>query len=260
MSWGFGSGITDTVKKLLIINGICFVLEYLFPRIIIPLFALNPQVVVSRFFIWQFVTYMFLHSRIDHIGWNMFLLWMFGSEIERMWGPKAFLKYYLITGIGAGIIHVIFSGSSAIGASGAIMGVLVAFALMFPDRRVMLLFPPILLPAKILVLIYAGIDILIGVSGSPDGIAHFAHLGGALVGYLYLKYDWRWSALKKRFEDWQRKRRMRVVHRQEEEKEKLRRLVDQVLDKANDVGMENLTRDEKLLLKKASQILNQEKD
>jgi membrane associated rhomboid family serine protease len=221
----------------------------------------------SRFYLWQFFTYMFLHGGMFHLLFNMYALWVFGCEIERMWGPKAFLRYYFITGVGAGIIHTLitpFSMVPTIGASGAVLGVLTAFAMMFPDREItMLLFfiLPVRMRAKTMALLFAGISLLSGVLGSTDGIAHFAHLGGMLVGYLYLKkYDWRGGALKKRFKDWQRNRRLRIVHQKEEEKEKMQQLVDQILDKANEVGMEHLTRDEKLLLKRASKILNRNKD
>ena len=266
MSWGLGSGITDTVKILIIANGAVFLLLMMVGSPLITAFGLIPRWTWSRFFIWQLFTYMFLHGGMFHLFFNMYALWIFGCEIERMWGPKAFLRYYFITGVGAGIIHTLITPMSmvpTIGASGAVLGVLAAFTMMFPDRELTLLLFfifPVRMKARTMALLFAGISLFSGVLGSADGIAHFAHLGGMLVGYLYLKYDWRWDALKKRFKDWQRKRRMRVVRRKEEEKEKLRRLVDQVLDKANEVGMENLTRDEKLLLKKASQILNKDKD
>jgi len=266
MSWGLGSGITDTVKILIIANGAVFLLLMVAGRPLIAAFGLIPKLTWSRFYIWQFFTYMFLHGGMFHLFFNMYALWVFGCEIERMWGPKAFLRYYLITGVGAGLIHTLITPMSmvpTIGASGAVLGVLTAFAMMFPDREItMLLFFifPVRMRARTLALLFAGISLFSGVLGSADGIAHFAHLGGMLVGYLYLKFDWRWDALKKRFGDWHRKQHMRVIHKKEEEKEKLRRLVDQVLDKANEVGMENLTRDEKLLLKKASQILNQDKN
>ena len=209
---------------------------------------------------------MFLHGGWFHLIINMYALWVFGGEVERMWGPKAFYRYYFITGIGAGIIHSLIAlatGSGmvpTIGASGAVLGVLTAFAVMFPDRQItMLLFfiLPVTMKARTLALLFAGMSLFSGMAGG-GGIAHFAHLGGMLVGYLYMKQDWRFTALTNKFHEWRRRRRMHVHTRDEEEMEKLRRLVDQVLDKANDVGMENLTRDEKLLLKRASKILNRE--
>ena len=265
MQWGIGGGITEAVKLLLIVNGIVYLLQMVVgPRLIVAL-GLIPRWAWSRLFIWQFATYMFLHGGFFHILINMYALWVFGCEVERMWGPKAFYRYYFITGIGAGIIHTILTPLSmvpTIGASGAVLGVLTAFAVMFPDREITLLLffiLPVRMRARTLALLFAGMSLFSGVIGSTDGIAHFAHLGGMLVGYLYMKQDWRFNALKNTIASWRRKRRMRIIREKEENLEKLRELVDRVLDKANEVGMENLTRDEKLLLKRASKIFNKEK-
>jgi len=260
--FGMGSQLTQGVKNLLIANGIVFVLFWMIgdQNPIFYYLALIPKLTWTKFFIWQLVTYMFLHGGFLHILLNMYALWMFGSEVERMWGTKAFYKYYFITGIGAGIIHTLITPNSMIptlGASGAVMGVLTAYAMMFPNRRItMLLFfiLPITMRARTLALLFAGISLLNGMAGSPDGIAHFAHLGGMVVGYLYIKQDWRFSAFFGKMKTWFRNRRMRVVQNEEEDLDRLRHLVDSVLDKANTVGMENLTRDEKILLKRASKI------
>jgi membrane associated rhomboid family serine protease len=270
---GIGGGrITNAVKNLIIANGAVFLLQMLMNRFpefnYIKIFGLVPAQAVTQFNIWQFVTYMFLHANLWHILINMFVLWMFGCEVERMWGPKAFYKYYFITGIGAGIISILvryITGGdpsiATVGASGAVMGVLAAFAVMFPNRVVTLLLMfviPVRMKAKTLVLIFAGISLLSGIGGG-DGIAHFAHLGGMAVGYLYMKRGSLFKNLSQRFGSTDNQRRMRVVRRKQEELDKLRRLLDQVLDKANEVGMENLTKDEKLFLKRASKILNKEK-
>ena len=267
--WGIGGGgITDAVKNLLIANGVAYLIQMVVgPRIILAL-GLVPALAWGRFFVWQFGTYMFLHGGLFHLVINMYALWVFGCEVERMWGPKAFYRYYFITGIGAGIIHSLIAlaaGSSmvpTIGASGAVLGVLTAFAVMFPDRQITLLLffiLPVTMKARTLALLFAGMSLFSGMAASGN-VAHFAHLGGMLVGYLYMKQDWQFSALKNMYHEWRRKQRMHVDQKDEAEEEKLRRLVDQVLDKANDVGMENLTRDEKLLLKRASKILNREDD
>ena len=260
MQWGIGGGgITEAVKMLLIANGIGFVIQMLLGPRMIYFLGLVPRLAWSRFFIWQFVTYMFLHGGFFHILINMYALWVFGCEVERMWGANAFYKYYFITGIGAGIIHTLLTPLSTIptiGASGAVLGILTAFAVMFPDRQITLLLFfvfPVTMRARTLAFLFAGMSLLSGVLVT-DNVAHFAHLGGMLVGYLYLKKNLKFDALFEPFKRWKRQRRMRVVKENEEELEKLRRLVDKVLDKANEVGMENLTRDEKLLLKKASKI------
>lgn len=267
MQWGIGGGgITEAVKRLLIANGICFLLQLILRDQMILAFGLRPHFAWSRLFIWQFVTYMFLHGGFFHIFFNMLILWFFGCEVERMWGPKAFYRYYFITGIGAGLFYTLINPLSTIptiGASGAVYGVLTAFAVMFPDREITLLLffvVPVRMRARTLALGAAGISLLNGVMGSTDGVAHFAHLGGMLVGYLYMKQDWQFAWLKERYDGWKRRRRMRIVRQKEENLDKLRKLVDQVLDKANEVGMENLSRDEKVLLKRASKILSKEKN
>jgi len=269
MNLGIGGGLTEAVKKLLIANGIMYVLQFFIGMSTqnhIFILGLVPKLAWSRFHVWQLVTYMFLHGNLFHLLINMYFLWMFGSEVERMWGAKAFYRYYFITGIGAGIIHILITPNSmipTIGASGAVMGVLTAFAVMFPNREITLLLFfifPIRMKAKTLVLLFVGISLLSGIQGSPDNIAHFAHLGGIVVGYLYMKRSWNLGKVKEKFREMNRRRNMRVVQKNQQEMDKLRRLLDQVLDKANDVGMENLTRDEKLFLKKASDILNKEKN
>ena len=261
MQMGFGRGITDTVKKLLIANVIVFFLQMIGRGQLVSVFGLVPYWTWSRFYIWQFVTYMFLHGGFWHIMINMYMLWMFGCELERMWGSKAFLKYYFITGIGAGLFYTLLSATSTIptiGASGAIYGIMTAYALMFPERKIMWIFPPIIMNVRTMVLIWIGISVVSGVFGSADGIAHFAHLGGALVGYLYVKQDWRLNAWIEQIRQWNRRRRMRVYREKKEDIDELRRIIDSILDKANEVGMENLTREEQQLLKRASKIIRRE--
>lgn len=250
------------VKTLLIANGIVFVLQMFVGPSVVYVLGLVPKLAWSRLYLWQFGTYMFLHGGLLHLALNMYALYLFGSEIERMWGPKAFLRYYLITGVGAGLFHTLLTPMSTvptIGASGAVLGVLTAFAVMFPDRQITLLLffiLPVTLRARTLAIGYAVISLLSGASGSPDGVAHFAHLGGMLVGYIYLKRGGGLSGLKDWYTHWKRRRNMRMHQERQQELDKLRRLADAVLDKANAVGFENLTRDEKSILKRASQVLN----
>jgi membrane associated rhomboid family serine protease len=147
-----------------------------------------------NFYPWQLVTYMFLHGGFMHLLFNMFALWMFGMELENVWGSRKFLLYYTICGVGAGISNLLigplFEGVAGptVGASGAIYGVLIAFGMMFPDRPIFVYF---LLPirARYFVLIYIGIELFYGVTGTADHVAHFAHLGGAAVGFVYLTLD-----------------------------------------------------------------------
>lgn len=144
-----------------------------------------------NFGVWQYITYQFLHGGMAHIFMNMLGLWMFGTEISHIWGGRRFLVYYLLCGIGAGLVHSVVmlitgDGAPTVGASGAIYGVLVAFAMMFPDRIVLMgFFIP--MRAKYAVLVFAALELYNGVTGSVSGVAHFAHLGGALVGFILIK-------------------------------------------------------------------------
>jgi len=151
------------------------------------------------FYPWQVLTYGFLHGNFAHIFFNMLALWMFGREIELRWGSGRFAVYYLTCVVGAGLIQLLVCSLSlsaggrpypTIGASGGTFGILLAFGLLFPYRQVMLLFPPIPMEARWFVILFGGLELLLGVSGLQTGIAHFAHLGGMLFGFLLIWY-WR---------------------------------------------------------------------
>ncbi|MDX1639470.1 MAG: rhomboid family intramembrane serine protease [Balneolaceae bacterium] len=179
------------VKHLLIINGLFFVGlgtpvvgEFLFRY-----GALWP-IGSGMFEPWQLISYMFLHGGFGHIFMNLFALWMFGQAIENYWGTRRFVWYYFLTGIGAAILQMFIGGGGAPtgGASGAVYGILLAFGMMFPERPIMLLFPPIPIKAKYFVAIFGGLELINGVMGTATGVAHFAHLGGMIVGYILIKY------------------------------------------------------------------------
>jgi membrane associated rhomboid family serine protease len=141
------------------------------------------------------VTYGFMHGSLAHIFFNMMGLWMFGSELERLWGPKRFMQFYAASILAAAATQLLMSavggwGNPTVGASGGLFGLLLAFGMMFPDRKIMPLFPPIPMKAKYFVAIYGGIELYLGVTGTQSGVAHFAHLGGMLGGWLMLRY-WR---------------------------------------------------------------------
>jgi membrane associated rhomboid family serine protease len=266
--FGFeGSGMPEMVKNLLIANGAVFAIQLLMGNSdpMIGLFGLVPNDLWTHYRFWQWFTYMFLHGSLWHIGMNMYVLWMFGSDIERMWGSRAFLRYYLISGIGAGILYSLVNFHSVIptiGASGAVYALLVAFAVLFPNRQIMMIFPPVVMKARTMVMIFLGIELLMGIGGSRDGIAHIAHLGGALVGYLYMRRSLKFpvGGLRSRLSQWNQKRKQKELWKHQAELNRLRRVVDDILDRANKVGIENLTREEQDLLKKASKILNKNKD
>jgi membrane associated rhomboid family serine protease len=153
------------------------------------LWSLNGGPGLPSFMPWQLVTYMFLHADLSHIFFNLFALWIFGQAIENLWGTKRFLMYYFLTGIGAAIIHMLVGGyfTYTIGASGAVFGILLAFGMMFPNQYIILLFPPIPIKAKYFVGIYGAIELFSGLSRADSGVAHFAHLGGLIVGFILIK-------------------------------------------------------------------------
>jgi len=190
------SNMPNVIFGLLIANGLAFVLERFNINFMMGYFALWP--LKSQYFApWQIVTYGFLHdpNNLMHIFFNMFGLWMFGRDIERLMGPKRFLIYYLTCVVGAAVVQLVVAATTGdiyptLGASGGVFGVLLAFGLAFPNRMVMLLFPPIPMRAKYFVLFYGLIELFMGVTGAASGIAHLAHLGGMLFGFLLLRY---WS-------------------------------------------------------------------
>ena len=195
-SFSFGPGPLSTAMKALMAANVLVFLATTFAPGLLPLIGLVPVAVISQFRIWQLVTYMFVHAGVFHILFNMLALWMFGTELERVWGTRYFVKFYFVTGVGAAILTVVFSllpfgfaqqvhYSIVVGASGAIYGLLLAFALYFPDRPIYMYFVfPI--PARIFVMILGAIELLSSLS-APGGVANATHLGGLLVGYAFLK-------------------------------------------------------------------------
>ena len=183
------------VKNLMIINVLVFVAQMIFDKQYDLTMRLAMWPVDSPFFRpYQIVTHMFSHGSIGHVFFNMFSLWMFGKILENVWGGKRFLLFYLICGIGAAALHLAveyFMGgiAPAVGASGAVMGVLVAFAYLFPNTELFILFIPFPIKAKWAAIGYVAIDLFSGVASfSGDKIAHFAHLGGALTGFILVLF------------------------------------------------------------------------
>jgi membrane associated rhomboid family serine protease len=157
-------------------------------------FALWP-VGSGAFMPWQVLSYAFLHGSVSHLVFNMFGLWMFGAELERVWGPRRLLIFYFASVLCAALLQLLVaawsgSGSPTIGASGGLFGLLAGFAMLFPHRRIVPLIPPIPMPAWLFVVLYGLVELVLGVTGSLSGIAHFAHLGGIAGGWLTLRY-WR---------------------------------------------------------------------
>lgn len=169
-----------------------FCLQWLVPGLF-GLFALWP-LASGHFLPWQVLTYAFLHGDFFHLFFNMFGLWMFGSEIENLWGQKRYGRFMLASVLSAALVQLGFTAligtfSPTVGISGGLFGLLLAFGMMFPNRTIMPLFPPIPMKAKVFVAVFGGLELLLGVGGN-DGVAHFAHLGGMLGGWLTIRY-WR---------------------------------------------------------------------
>lgn len=205
---GFGGGLSlfpPVIKFLLITNVIVFLVEWLFLSQIFmagkPLsyyfsqyFALHTSnysfsFSEPSFWPWQLISFQFMHGGLWHLFFNMFAIWMFGIELENIWGSKKFLIYYLLTGIGAGLTQMLVAPSvPTVGASGGVFGILIAFGMTFPERRIFIF--PIFIPikAKIFVAIYGVLELILGVSNAGDGIAHFAHVGGAIAGLFLIKF------------------------------------------------------------------------
>ena len=201
------SSLTSFVQTLLILNGGMFLVEMSSGGSLITSLALWPLAPATppglfqsapHFQLWQLITYSFLHGSVMHLLLNMYALWLFGTRMELVWGSSAFALYYFFCVVGAGLVQLVVATLAAgeggiyptVGASGGIFGLLLAFGLTFPNERLMLIFPPVVLQAKWLVLIYGGIELWTGVTGTEEGVAHFAHLGGMFFGYLLLRY-WR---------------------------------------------------------------------
>ncbi len=190
------SAIPTVIFALLVVNGLLFAAQQLQFEFLLYNFALWPAGSPRpEFHVWQLLSYGFLHGDLNHIFFNMFGLWMFGRDIERMMGARRFLIYYLTCVIGAGIVQLLVAGTQGgiyptIGASGGVFGILLAFAMAFPNRVIMLLFPPIPMKAKYFVLMYGLLELYLGLSGRAPGVANFAHLGGMFFGFMLIQY-WR---------------------------------------------------------------------
>ncbi|MDP1676844.1 MAG: rhomboid family intramembrane serine protease [Bacteroidota bacterium] len=281
------------IKSLLIANGAVFlgmmflgnfhVGEFSFEQFFFQAFALWPF--GAGFGFWQLFTYMFMHASFTHILFNMLALWMFGMELEHVWGSRKFFIYYLLCGFGGGLANLLIapmftSVGPTVGASGAVYGVLLAFGMMFPERLIYVYF---LLPikAKYFVVMYMAFEIFS--VGSMDGIAHFAHLGGALVGFVYLLSDgYRFDSLYGRAQSdnvfskfastFSNTKKQTVNYgdvtdakiynindfqtRNNEEQLKTQKQIDDILDKISKDGYQSLNEEEKKVLFEASKKLN----
>ena len=181
-------------QTLIVANIVVFLLEQVFGSAFTGWFALWP-LASGLFMPWQLGTYAFLHAGLTHLAFNMFGLWMFGGELERLWGPRRLALFYGVSVLTAALAQLAVTAalgamSPTVGASGGLFGLLIGFAMVFPRRTITPLLPPIPMPAWLFVTLYGVIELTLGVTGSASGVAHFAHLGGLLGGWLVMRY-WR---------------------------------------------------------------------
>ena len=250
---------TNAIKVLISINFVIFILQTLSrsETLFFPLFGLVPKLVWSEKMIWQPVTYLFFHGGIWHVLINMFVLWMFGSELERLWGKNHFLKFYFITGVGSGLVTMLVNVQSitpVVGASGAVYGVLLAYGLTYPNRTVYLYG---IIPIKSLWFVL-GIGFIAFMSSfdNMSQVSHVTHLSGMLIGYFMLKKPIKlkglWFQLRKKTLEYQ-------IQREERELSKnfiVEQDINQILDKINQEGFDSLTDEEQDRLYKGSQSLS----
>jgi membrane associated rhomboid family serine protease len=203
--YSFGPGpLTPAIKLIVAANVVVFLADSIVPAMA-PAFGLYPADVIGELQVWRMVTYMFLHGGIFHILFNMLALWMFGVELERMWGSRYFTRFYFVSGVGAALTTLLLSllpfsfanllySSLTIGASGAVYGILLAYAMYFPHRPIYVyfIFP---IPAKYFVMIMGAISLYSSMSAGGGGVAHSTHLGGLVAAYLYLKSGTKTSVL-----------------------------------------------------------------
>jgi len=253
---------TDAIKILVSVNFGIFLLQTVARTegLFFPLFGLVPKMVWSEFMIWQPFTYLFFHGGIWHVLINMFVLWMFGSELERIWGKGHFLKFYFVTGVGAGLVTMIFGLNSMtpiVGASGAVYGVLLAYGLTYPNRTIYLYG---IIPIKSLWFVI-GIGVIAFMSSFDDisQISHLTHLSGMVIGYLMLKRPIRfndlWFTIRKRTLEYKIKHEEKKVSQHQA----IEREIDRILDKINREGFDSLTEEEHDRLYKGSQSLSRTK-
>ncbi|HET6436037.1 MAG TPA: rhomboid family intramembrane serine protease [Xanthomonadaceae bacterium] len=196
--------LPPVTKALLIANGVVFLLQSLLGDgrfVAFMLWPLDNGMALGgapSFLPWQLVTYAFLHGNLAHVAFNMLALAMFGAPLEYTWGDRRYAAYYFTCVVGAGLCQLAVASWAAsqggvyptVGASGGVFGLLLAYGMLFPHQRVMLLIPPIPMKARTLVIVYGAIELLLGATGLQPGVAHFAHLGGMLFGWLLIRY-WR---------------------------------------------------------------------
>ncbi len=253
---------TDAIKTLISVNFAIFILQSISSSetMFFSNFGLVPKLVWSQLKIWQPFTYMFFHGDIWHVLINMFVLWMFGSELERIWGKKNFLRFYFITGVGSGLLTMLFGLESMIpvvGASGAIYGVLLAYGVMFPNRTVYLYG---IIPIKsIWFVIGIGVVAFFSSFNNFSNISHLTHLFGMIIGYIYLKRPVHFRSLWFSFSKKVLEYRIQNQEKEISQSAEIERDLNSILDKINREGFKSLTQEEEKRLYRNSKDLSKGK-
>ena len=251
--------LPNGVKLLLIINISVFVLMELSGQenILFQIFGLVPRAVFHEYKFWQTFTYLFVHGGFFHILFNMFVLWMFGKDLEVDWGKSEFLIFYFVCGIGSGLITVLANINSPVvivGASGAVYGVLVAYGFTYPNR-IVYLYGVLPLKVKYMVLGFGIIAFFASLSAAQSKVSHITHLSGMIIGIIYILYNFK----RKNIHLWFIKMKLRSIqdeqNHKEDEQSQIKSQVDKILDKLNDQGWESLTAQEEEFLTTASKSL-----
>jgi|AP82_1055514.scaffolds.fasta_scaffold04464_4 membrane associated rhomboid family serine protease len=251
--------IPSGVKFLLIVNIVVFVLVELSGQqsLLFRTFGLVPSLVWSKFKIWQLFTYLFIHGGIFHIFFNMFVLWMFGKDLESQWGKMEFLLFYFVCGIGAGLITVLFSVNSIVpivGASGAIYGLLLAYGFTYPNQMVYL-YGLVPIKVKYMVLGLGAIAFFASLSASQSNVSHITHLSGMIIGLIFIYFNINWKVIKLWYIRMRLKGLSQQPAKQDNEEAQMKKQVDKILDKLNDSGWDSLTEQEENYLTQASKRL-----
>ena len=270
-----GFQLTPVVKYLLIANVAIYFLQQILPNVLEQWGAYNTHLAVNQFQVWRFVTYMFLHGGFSHVAFNMLGVWIFGTQIEALWGQRTFLLYYFVCGLGGSLLYGIFAligigGGWMLGASGALMGLLLAYGMTFPNNLVFVMgFIPV--KAKYLVVGYGLMDLLSIPKG--DGVAHLAHLGGLLAGFIFIQATipglsgqmFKGSAISSYWKRARAKRRMKVVRPENPTSNQAKdtgfytppsgnadpERIDAILEKISREGLQSLSDEEQELLRRA---------
>lgn len=257
------AGFRGATRWIILVSGALLILQQIAGDALVSVLGLTPALVWGRHWWWQPITYLFLHGGLFHWLFNMFILWMFGRELENRWGTREFLKYFFITGLGAALSVLLISPRSSvptIGSSGSVFGLLIAFAMVFPHATMYLYF---VIPVKAwqAAALFAFIEFFAALAGGGSGIARFAHLGGMLSGYLYLRFGWQaklylpspWRTVKSFL-----KKRSRPARRSSmdfhEVTDELVREVDNILDKILKQGVGSLTPEERKIMDRYSHL------